>query len=231
MFSRMNRFSPDARFLIYCVLVFLWVIAVWFIPHYVYMPAWFPTPDQYFLEQVSCLTPLILVFAFLLFLFFIFKGVTILNSPDRRNFSFLQPLEKFRILLGIFLFLVTPFPWLFSGQIDHFLLQEGLKHYDPLIEGIERYKQERGEYPKALEELVPSYLSAIPVPTMKIVKWVHYDPDTTQDFLTEGAGPYTLQIQGMNEWAVQRVFVYCPVIDASCKSLFRAVDTKRINSK
>lgn len=54
------------------------------------------------------------------------------------------------------------------------LAKKGYENAKPIIEALEKYRQEKGDYPKILPELKPQYLTEIPLDeSNQTYKYVH----------------------------------------------------------
>ena len=58
-----------------------------------------------------------------------------------------------------------------SGKWSDSDVAETVKRGDEIVAALEKYKKDKNEYPKSLDELKPSYLSEIPDPTVGTKKW------------------------------------------------------------
>jgi len=47
-------------------------------------------------------------------------------------------------------------------RLDGPSAQQGQQHAAPLMDALERYRQDKGEYPERVDILVPTYLAAVP---------------------------------------------------------------------
>lgn len=58
------------------------------------------------------------------------------------------------------------------------LAKKGYENAKPIIESLEKYKQEKGDYPKTLIEITPQYLDKLPLDESNQSYKYQYKPDT-----------------------------------------------------
>jgi hypothetical protein len=85
-----------------------------------------------------------------------------------------------------------------------------IEAYDPVVDAVERYREDHGAYPASLSVLVPSYLPETPSIYVRGGESLHYAPDSEH----VGSAPFTFYVYGhhtglqfMHGWE----FKYCPV--------------------
>ena len=208
------------------VLLSVWTIALWLLPHIDYLPDWFPVPSTSnpLLDILKCFQPIILgVLGIPTVIAFIFEFTVYINALVKH----LQTHRHASIGLLISSLLILAIPvvlWLSSKQIDNFLLNYGVSRYDTVIDAIEEYKIDNGEYPPNLDVLTPKYLRHAPKIYMKFGNRLTYE---SKPYAWYDHSPFTFELRGQYLSLHGQVLKYCP-IDA-CFEDDRGY--KRINDK
>ena len=98
---------------------------------------------------------------------------------------------------------------------NQFHLSEVIPRYDEVINAIERYYLDHGDYPNDLNTLVPFYLTQVPGVYIRSGEYLTYAPEPWN----ENTPPFTFSIRGhypfpafMHGWDL----VYCPSTYEGC---------------
>jgi hypothetical protein len=99
-------------------------------------------------------------------------------------------------------------PWLFGGQIDRRALDYGIARYDEVIDAIEEYRDDHGEYPPSLDALVPDYLADAPGIFIKFGERLTYEPKPS---IGCEAAPFTFELYGHDRSGIHgQILRFCP---------------------
>ena len=208
------------------ILLSIWTTVLWILPHIDYLPDWFPVPSTSnpLIDILKCFQPIVLsVLGIPTVLAFIFEfglGINFLvqRSQARRPASL-------KFLISSLLILAIPIVlWLFGEQIDNLLLNYGVSRYDRVINAIEEFKNDKGEYPPNLDTLVPKYLPYAPGFYMKFENRLIYEP---KPYASYDHSPFTFELRGQYLSLHGQIIKYCP-IDACFEGDRRY---KRINDR
>lgn len=100
-------------------------------------------------------------------------------------------------------------------MVRRYRLEGAITKYDLVIDAIERYHVERGDYPPDLRALVPQYLPQVPGIHVRAGDMLVYSPVPERD----GGAPFTFYVSGhhtglqfMHGWELK----YCPVALGFC---------------
>ena len=170
----------------------------------------------------------------LLFLIFLitFNFVTIYSNKGliKRNYLLWSWIPIFiSIGIGLLSFLVAPvvdfscIQFSFGKCIpfierieEEFNISEEIKEYEPIIDSIESYHQDSGNYPANLSDLIPDYLDEIPSINIRSVNRLLYQPEPMWEdsplFTFKISGNYPGFIRGLHGWALY----YCPSYFSGC---------------
>ncbi len=127
---------------------------------------------------LACLTPFTIVVSLLLFLIFwrrFFRASE--DNQQQRRFYLVSGLSIVALQVVVF--------------AGHFGIQSACfaqtrRQATPIIDAVEAYRQANGDYPQELEEIVPSYLEALPSPSCA---WLRIDSYTPAKFALERCEP------------------------------------------
>jgi hypothetical protein len=214
--------SWDKFLLIGCCLLAGWMLIMWLLPHWDYLPDWAPVPGPRLMDPLKCVQPIILcglglptLLAFVVGL--IANLVLLLNRVLSRHIGGMVVLG-----VGLMILVLAALPWLFGDAIDDILIRYAITRYDVAIDAIELYHEEHGEYPPSLDMLVPDYLPTVPGIYMKYGEILKYDPNSEWGYV--GSGPFTFELYGHYLSLHGQTLKYCPVEDNSCSGFNRIDD-------
>lgn len=117
------------------------------------------------------------------------------------------------------------------SDIDSALIAFAASRYDPVINAIEKYHSEYGEYPPDLETLVPAFLDTPPGIYMKFGEYLSYSP------VVEGQhydhSPFKFELYGhySPEFLHGQTLKYCPIEIDPCFDGNRHFTPIRINKR
>jgi len=142
-----------------CWMLFLsgWVAIFWFYSHWDFFPNWAPIPDATGMNLIEFFAPVLIcgygIISICVFIVTLYLAYFRIRGQERVSvFGF----------INLVVFSISVFLWVFGPKIEVALLGYAVRRYDQDINAIERYKQDHGEYPSSLNDLVPGYLNSTP---------------------------------------------------------------------
>lgn len=191
-------------------LLSIWTIILWLLPHIDYLPDWFPVPStsNALINTVKCFQPIVLsVLGIPTLLAFIFEFAVSINFLVKHSQT--HGPASIGLFISSLLILAIPIVlWLSGKQIDNFLLNYGVSRYDRVINAIEEYKNDEGEYPPNLDTLVPKYLPNATGIYMKFGNRLTYEP---KPYAWYDHSPFTFELRGQYLSLHGQVIKYCPI--------------------
>jgi len=177
---------------------------------------------------IACFEPIILVACGLPIALALVVGIiTQLGYLANRILS--KHISEMVILVaGIALLGISTLPWFYEDQINDALIKYAIARYDPVIDAIEKYHADNGEYPPTLDVLVPKYLPAVPGIYMKFGETMTYESTPSAWF---DHAPFTFEMYGHYAGIHGQMLKYCPATLNPCFESDRHIWASRINER
>jgi hypothetical protein len=215
----------DRRIPTFCYVLSGWVLALWFLGHWVYLPNWFSTLPSTLMSPVTLCSPIVLTerpTRVLVFLVIALDVMLLFTRAVSRSW-----IKARKSGVSLLLLCLAALPWALAERIDDAFIGHAIKRYDVDVDAIEAYFDENAKYPPALDELVPRYLPEVPGIYLAYGEVLRYDPDSRWGYV--GFGPFTFELYGhdMSGWHGVTL-KYCPIEDDTCSSLGRRIDDRWI---
>ena len=206
-----------------CYILSGWVLVLWFMPHWLYLPNWFSALPSKLMSPVTLCSPAIIFqwpAMMLLFLSIVLSAILLFSRAASQSWARVRRLGSSLLALCL-----VALPWVFGDRIDDALIQYAIARYNVDVDAIEEYFDDNGEYPPTLDALVPRYLRATPGIYMAYGEILKYDPDSKWGYV--GFGPFTFELFGhdMSGWHGMTL-KYCPAEDDTCSSFGRRIDDR-----
>ena len=213
----------DTPLLVGCCLLTTYTITIWLLRHWDYLPEWAPVPGPIVIDSLKCLHSLLPCGAGFLNLGALAVGLTtnlvlLVKRVLSRRIG-----GAVKLSAGLIMLSLTALPWFFGDKIDDILVRYAISRYNVAIDGIEKYREDHGEYPASLNVLIPDYLSSVPGIYMKYGEVLKYDANSSWGYV--GYGPFTFELFGSHRILHGQTLKYCPVEDSSCEG-FRRIDER-----
>jgi len=223
MTSRTRAFInnyPNVALLLGSCLIGGMVFFIWVMESWEYLPDWSPVPGPAVMNLVSCLRPILLFFCGIpiatAFLVSVIKSFSSLINPVRNK----DVTGLISFVLSLAIVGSSALPLLYKDQLEKDLKQYAISRYDVVINAIEKYHTDTGQYPSSLDALVPAYLASVPGKYMKFGEELNYYPDPSSENARGyiGSGPFIFELTGMYAGIHGQTLKYCPIQDETCKA-------------
>jgi hypothetical protein len=148
-----------------------------------------------------------------------------MNGDAAKNIS-----RAISFVLGLSILGLSILPLIYRDRLERDLKQYAISRYDIVIDAIEKYHADNGDYPPSLDALVPTYLSSVPAKYMKFGEELNYFPDPFDDDARGyvGKGPFIFELTGMYAGMHGQTLKYCPIQDETCKAFKGRIDERWI---
>jgi hypothetical protein len=202
---------------------FIW--ALWLSKNWYLLPNWVPIPEGIFFF-FDCFLPLIVLLCGLPTA--VAFGISIMLNLGILGHGVFKKNGREIKLVGVSLglLILSSLPWIYTDEINDAMLAYSLTRYDPIIDAIESYKDEQGQYPSSLELLVPQYLSAVPGIYMKYGERLIYEaPQSTMHDYT----PFDFELYGHYAGLHGQSLKYCPIEINPCMGTDEHIHYRRLD--
>lgn len=207
----------------------VWLLIIWYMLSWQYLPEWVPLPGLPLMDAIGCLgIPLFCMTGLPIFVVLclgvIGSSITFVKRLYDGNLR-----AVIKIGAGLVIFGAALLPWLYEKEISKAGVNQAIERYEPVVEAIESYRAENGYYPDTIQKLIPSHLTNLPGIYMKYGMVLTYQPESTNRL---DHAPFVFELYGGYAGVHGQTLKYCPASIEPCYEGVKGLYTvERINER